>query len=75
MSNYTHPKALSDVIITDIDGNEHHRECCHCCHCGKIWVVKPGSGKKRGFCLKCMQPTCGKQECDTCIPLEKKLGY
>lgn len=44
-----------------------------CCHCGRHYAVKPGSGKTRGFCMKCMAPTCGSERCDTCIPQEKML--
>ena len=44
-----------------------------CCHCQKHWVVRPNSGTIRGFCRMCMQVTCGKVECDPCIPFEKKL--
>jgi hypothetical protein len=44
-----------------------------CKHCGYIWVPIKGSGKKRGWCGKCNGVTCGRPECDTCVPLEKKL--
>ena len=27
-----------------------------CVHCGAQWVPMPGSGKVRGFCMKCMGP-------------------
>lgn len=39
-----------------------------CCHCGRHYTSIRGSGIKRGFCLKCMGPTCGKPRCDRCIP-------
>jgi len=68
-------KSLSDIIITYDDGREVCGEMLHCVHCGFMWQVKPGSGKKRGFCQKCSGPTCGRTDCDTCIPLMKKLGY
>jgi hypothetical protein len=44
-----------------------------CCHCGAHFVSIKGSGKIRGFCLKCMKVTCGRPECNICIPFEKKL--
>ncbi len=52
-----------------------------CCHCGSHWVhyrshlVINSNGPKRtrGFCTKCMQVTCGRKECDPCIPFEQKL--
>lgn len=49
-------------------------EACHeiqmdilrCVHCQRSWTVRPGSGKTRGFCLKCMGPLCGHQACFEC---------
>lgn len=71
----THSKVSSDLIIIDENGNEHQRECLKCVHCQQIWIVQRGSGKKRGFCMNCMGPTCGSKKCNTCIPLEIALGY
>lgn len=42
-----------------------------CCHCGCHWQVVRGSGIKRGFCMKCMQVTCGSPRCNSCLPQEK----
>jgi hypothetical protein len=44
-----------------------------CCHCQKHWVPQPGSGKKRGFCFRCMKVTCGSDRCDRCVPAEQWL--
>lgn len=44
-----------------------------CGHCGSHFVSIRGSGKIRGFCLKCMKTTCGEIRCDICIPFEEKL--
>lgn len=44
-----------------------------CCHCGGHFQMVKGSGKRRGFCMKCMKITCGAPECDPCIPLEARL--
>lgn len=41
-----------------------------CLHCQHLWEVKPGSGIERGFCFRCNGPTCGKPECDRCLPWE-----
>ncbi len=61
-------------ILADPDlPHEVQRDHLQCCHCQRVWVVEPGSGKKRGFCSKCNQVTCGAMECETCIPFEKKL--
>lgn len=29
--------------------------------------------KRRGFCFRCMGPTCGEGECMRCIPFEAKM--
>lgn len=49
-----------------------------CCHCQAHWVVRPGSGAVRGFCQKCMAPTCGDPACDAsgpngCMPWLRRL--
>lgn len=44
-----------------------------CCHCGCVYQWKPGSGKRRGFCLRCNGFTCGTPRCDACIPVEQLL--
>ena len=44
-----------------------------CCHCGAHYVSRKGSGIRRGFCLRCMQVTCGKQECIECKPFAAEL--
>ena len=49
-------------------------ETRQCVHCGRHWQYIPGSRKLRGFCTKCMGPTCGCKQCDPCIPFMKKLG-
>ena len=61
------------VCITTPDGGETQHDTLQCAHCGRHWVVLPGSGRVRGFCLKCMKPTCGAPECDACDPVEAKL--
>ena len=44
-----------------------------CGHCNAHYPVQPGSGKTRGFCLVCYRATCGKPECNPCVPFERKL--
>ena len=49
-------------------------ETLMCVHCQKHWIIKPGSGMKRGFCGNCAGPTCGKQQCEEhCVPFEKAI--
>jgi len=55
-----------------IDGAE-VAHTLRCVHCGAHWVSIHGSGTKRGFCMSCMGPTCGKDECDKCAPFEARL--
>ena len=62
------------VEITDPIAGNQGGDTLQCDHCQKHWIVQPGSGMKRGFCLKCNGPTCGKQRCETrCVPFEKEL--
>lgn len=44
-----------------------------CPHCGAHYISRKGSGIKRTFCFRCGESTCGKQECEACIPLERWL--
>jgi hypothetical protein len=44
-----------------------------CCHCGMHWIPIKGSGIQRGFCMKCMDVTCGKPQCISCLPHDKML--
>lgn len=62
------------VILTDELGMKTDAETVMCMHCQFHWVIVLGSGMKRGFCLNCNGPTCGKQLCETrCIHFEKAI--
>jgi hypothetical protein len=61
------------VIATDGEGRTIEADCLQCCHCQAVWQVQPGSGRKRGFCQKCGQVTCGAAGCLECVPFEKRL--
>lgn len=62
------------VISTDLaTGRETYRDTFQCCHCGGHVVVQPGSGTRRGFCLKHMAPTCGAPQCDPCRDWQDQL--
>lgn len=39
-----------------------------CAHCSAHFISVRGSGKRRGFCWKCMKVLCGKLSCMTCKP-------
>ena len=61
------------VIITEPGSDPKEFETRQCVHCGKHWIYRPGSGTKRGFCLKCMGVTCGAEACDACVPYEARV--
>lgn len=44
-----------------------------CCHCGGHFISIRGSKKVRGYCMSCCSITCGKKECDPCVPFQKKI--
>ena len=44
-----------------------------CCHCNVGIIVKPGSGRQRGYCWMCHHITCGAARCQPCVPWEAKL--
>lgn len=37
------------------------------------FFVEAGSGKKRGWCMRCAAATCGQHKCDQCIHWKKKM--
>jgi len=49
-------------------------DCLQCRHCQHTWVVKPGSGRRRGWCQRCSGPLCGKPVCmQNCTPIDAQL--
>ena len=61
------------LLITSPDAVV-ERDTFTCCHCGRVVIVRPGSGKERGWCLFCGKPTCGRKECSSgCVPFEHRL--
>lgn len=65
------PKSHGHIITQDYDGREVHIDTKQCCHCGGHFPIVPGSGKLRGFCMKCSAVTCGKSCCNVCRPYQK----
>lgn len=53
----------------DTEGNSGGTLCC--CHCNSHFQVVPGSGKRRGFCTRCHDVTCGSEACMACVPFSK----
>lgn len=61
------------VIVSDVDSDKVIQSpTMQCVHCGRHWVVQPGSGRKRGTCLRCNGPICGPC-CAVCVPTEQRL--
>lgn len=66
-------KASGFIIMDDGNGPVEVAATLACGHCGKQWIVIKGSGRTRGFCLKCYKPTCGASACFECVPFEKRM--
>jgi len=73
MYEHTARRPKGYVEITCGDGTRIEGDTLQCTHCGCHWVVQPGSGIQRGWCLNCGGPTCGSRQCDVCVPLEKQI--
>lgn len=73
MFNHTTRRPGGVIILTDAGGNVVEHDTVQCCHCGNHWVVKPGSGAVRGWCVKCQARHCGSQGCMECLTFEKRL--
>lgn len=43
-----------------------------CVHCGSHFPRQPGSGKVRGWCVRCHGPICG-PGCAACVPYEQQI--
>jgi hypothetical protein len=62
------------VIITPEFGCQIEADTLSCVHCGGHWIVQPGSGRQRSWCMNCAGPTCGAEHCvKHCIPTEEML--
>jgi len=72
---HTVAKPHGEVHITPLDGGPSRvADTLQCQHCMKHWVVVPGSGRRRGWCLRCNGPLCGKPECmQNCVPFMAKV--
>jgi hypothetical protein len=55
---------VGTITETPHDGGRPITSDLVCCvHCGYIWVFRPGSGKRRGFCYRCNGFLCGHAAC------------
>ncbi len=66
-------KTESGVIVV---GGQHIASTRQCVHCGRHEVIRAGSGKKRGWCVKCTGFLCGRKPClQNCVPYEARIEY
>lgn len=63
------------MAITDPEFGTKEADSLQCVHCQHVWLVVPGSGRKRGWCYQCMGPTCSPHCHSVCVPFEKVLDY
>jgi len=64
----------SVLISTPFDSDRVvEREMVMCCHCGGHWLWVKGSGRRRGWCMRCSGCTCGQRACDACVPMERQI--
>lgn len=74
MQQFTARRPSGEYTIINEYGERAQGETLSCVHCGRMWIVQPGSGRQRGYCLKCGGPTCGAKDCtDRCLPFERQL--
>ena len=67
------PSRAKGGIVVSNDGKEFQRDMVQCCHCSLIFQWVKGSGRIRGLCLRCNRLTCGRPQCDICVPIEMGL--
>lgn len=55
-------------------GPEQHIDLIQCCHCQQVFPFVRNSGVERGWCMNCGQITCGRHECDDCVPWQQMIA-
>lgn len=70
---HTAKRPAGHTFETTPEGKLVEHDTLQCVHCGMHWQVVPKSGRKRGFCMKCMGVTCGPQCSAACDPWEKQM--
>jgi hypothetical protein len=63
-------KPSADTVTYDGNGHRIEGQCRQCVHCQMTWEYRPGSGIRRGYCLKHDGFVCGT---DACIAQQKDL--
>jgi hypothetical protein len=59
------------IRIDDPDAKVIEADTLQCVHCGGHFAVVRGSGRTRGWCMKCNGPHCGAAGCWECRPYKK----
>lgn len=73
MPRQTKLRPAGHIIIDDPDlPHPVQMDLLQCVHCQFMWVVQPGSGRRRGWCFKCGGPTCGADKCMECGAIERR---
>jgi len=70
MYDSTARRPAGHIIIVEPDQPTIEFDTLQCVHCDRHWRVVPGSGRRRGWCMKCNGPHCGAEKCWTCRPAE-----
>jgi hypothetical protein len=77
MSDLAPKAARSGILIsTPLDGGPPTTiVTVSCIHCAYTWLYRPGSGKRRGWCMKCHGILCGRPHCVAmgCVHREQLL--
>jgi hypothetical protein len=73
MYESTARRPAGHIIIVGESGPTIERDTLQCVHCDAHWVVVPGSGRRRGWCMKCRGPHCGASGCWACVPADVKV--
>jgi hypothetical protein len=56
-------KPAAYFVTADGEGHRIEGEQRQCVHCQYCWTYRPGSGHRRGYCLRCDGWLCGRPEC------------
>lgn len=67
-------RAHGAIINVGPSGAETHVDTKQCVHCGEHFPYQKGSGRLRGFCMRCMDMTCGSHRCMECFPIEERMA-
>jgi hypothetical protein len=64
-------REASAIIV----GSQQVKSLHRCCHCQAHFEMVPGSGRTRGFCMRCGAVHCGAPACMECVPFEARLEH